>query len=74
VAMPRGSLAAPFSTAEYWAKFEDCAGPVMAREAQRETRLALKELPILPKLAALMAPLGQALAETRQLQPVLGEE
>jgi len=74
VAMPRGSLAAPFSTAEYWAKFEECAGPVMAHEAKLQTRLALKELPILPKLAALMAPLGQALAETRQLQPVLGEE
>jgi 2-methylcitrate dehydratase PrpD len=58
VAMPRGSLAAPFSTAEYWLKFDDCAGPVMPKEALRETRLALNDLPILPKVAALMSPLG----------------
>lgn len=58
VAMPCGSLAAPFSTAEYWAKFEDCAAPVMADAARSEARLALNDLPFLPKVAAMMSPLG----------------
>jgi hypothetical protein len=73
VAMPRGSLAAPFSTAEYWAKFDDCAGPVMLERDKQAARLALNELPFLPKLAALMAPLGRAFTERRQLQPADGE-
>jgi 2-methylcitrate dehydratase PrpD len=63
VAMPCGSLAAPFSTAEYWAKFEDCASPVMSEEAKREAILALNDLPILPKVTALMSSLGGPFAE-----------
>jgi 2-methylcitrate dehydratase PrpD len=57
VAMPRGSLAAPFSTQEYWSKFEDCAVPAMPEETLREARLALNDLPFLPKVAAMMSPL-----------------
>ena len=57
VAMPCGSLAAPFSTEQYWAKFEDCAGS-MPREAIDRARKALNDMPILPKVAALMAPLA----------------
>jgi 2-methylcitrate dehydratase PrpD len=61
VSMPCGSLAAPFSIGEFWAKFEDCAGSVMSADAQRDARLALKDLPFLPKVAALMSPLGASL-------------
>jgi len=55
VAMPCGSLAAPFSTAEYWAKFDDCAGPVMAISALNGARKALKDLPVLPRVGSLMS-------------------
>jgi 2-methylcitrate dehydratase PrpD len=58
VAMPCGSLAAPFSTAEYWAKFADCAAPMLPAGALDRARKALNDLPILPKVAALMAPLA----------------
>lgn len=54
VAMPCGSLAAPFSNAEYWAKFADCAGPVMTPDALDRARKALNDLPFLPKVSALM--------------------
>src|SRR6187551_1957722 len=57
VAMPCGSLASPFSTAEYWAKFDDCARSVMDTEAIGRARKTLNALPILPKVAALMSPL-----------------
>ena len=58
VAMPCGSRAAPFSAAAYWAKFEDCAAPVMTAGAREAARLALNDLPFLPKVSALMVPLG----------------
>ncbi len=59
VAMPRGSLAAPFSTEEYWAKFEACAAPVMGGRMQR-TRSALNNLPFLPRVAELMSSVGES--------------
>jgi len=58
VAMPCGSLAAPFSIAEYWTKFDDCTVSVMPEQARQAARLALNDLPILPKVATLMSPLG----------------
>ncbi len=66
VAMPCGSLAAPFSTGEYWAKFADCAAPLMPGDALERARKALNDLPILPKVASLMSPLGGAFAEDRR--------
>lgn len=66
VAMPCGSLAAPFSNAEYWAKFADCAGPVMPANALDRARKALNDLPILPKVATLMSPLGGPFADDRR--------
>jgi 2-methylcitrate dehydratase PrpD len=75
VAMPRGSLAAPYSTAEYWAKFDDCAAPLMPEAALRETRLALNDLPFLPKVAALMSPLrGPFLARRDQCIRMTGSD
>jgi len=66
VAMPCGSLAAPFSNAEYWAKFTDCAGPIMPADALDRARKALNDLPILPKVATLMSPLGVPFADDRR--------
>lgn len=66
IAMPCGSLAAPFSMAEYWAKFTDCAAPVMPAQALDRTRKALNDLPILPKVAALMASLEGQFADDRR--------
>lgn len=70
VAMPCGSLAAPFTIAEHWAKFEECAGPLLPAGAREETARALNNLPNLPKVAALMSPLrgpftGQRLERLR---------
>ena len=69
VAMPCGSLAAPFSTAEYWAKFADCAGPVMAPDALDRARKALNDLPFLPKVTALMALLKGPFAVDQRKSP-----
>jgi 2-methylcitrate dehydratase PrpD len=66
VAMPCGSLAAPFSTAEYWAKFEDCAAPVMPGQALDGARKALNALPILPKVGTLTAQLSGPFADARR--------
>jgi 2-methylcitrate dehydratase PrpD len=66
VAMPCGSLAAPFSTDQYWAKFDQCAGGVMPGEALERARKALNDLPFLPKVAALMSPLGVPFADHRR--------
>lgn len=66
VAMPCGSLAAPFSTAEYWAKLDDCAAPAMPADALDAVRKALKDLPILPKVSALMSPLRGSFADERR--------
>lgn len=57
-AMPVGSLAAPFSTDQYWAKFEGCVAGVLPGEAEAAARRALERLPELPSLAPLMEPLA----------------
>lgn len=58
VAMPMGSLAAPFPIDAYWTKYEGCvAGHLGEREAAA-LRGALERLPDLPDLAELMAPLS----------------
>lgn len=66
VAMPRGSLAAPFSTAQYWTKFEDCARPSMSEAAVGRARKALNDLPILPKIDAVMVPLAGPFTDARR--------
>ena len=74
VAMPSGSLAAPFSTSEYWAKFEDCAGPVMPDGPKSDARKALNDLPFLPKVSALMSPLrGPFTDDRRHMRSHIGE-
>jgi hypothetical protein len=66
VAMPCGSLAAPFSNAEYWAKFADCAEPVLPPGALDRARKALNDLPILPNVATLMSALAGPFAGDRR--------
>jgi 2-methylcitrate dehydratase PrpD len=67
VAMPCGSLSAPFPVSEYWAKFDDCARPVLPADAREEARKALNDLSNLPKVATLMAPLRGPFTEERRL-------
>jgi 2-methylcitrate dehydratase PrpD len=70
VAMPCGSLAAPFPTAEYWAKFDDCVGPVLPEHVRQDVRRALKDLAILPRVADLMALLRGPFTGERRLAQV----
>ncbi|WP_162806629.1 MmgE/PrpD family protein [Sphingosinicella terrae] len=62
VPMPAGSLAAPFTMAQYWAKLDGCADGLLDAGAHRALRDALSELPHLPSTAPLMAPLRARLA------------
>lgn len=57
IAMPAGSLAAPFTLDQVWAKFDGCAAPFLAPERLAAVREALADLPRLPSIAPLMAPL-----------------
>ena len=58
VAMPMGSLAAPFPIEAYWTKYEGCvAGHLRASDAAA-LRAALERLPDLPDLQPVMEPLA----------------
>ena len=57
VPMPVGSLAAPFSWDQYWAKLDGCAAGLLSGDAHAHLRIALAELPELPSIAPLMSAL-----------------
>jgi 2-methylcitrate dehydratase PrpD len=57
IAWPAGSLAAPFTLDQHWAKFDGCASGLLAPEAYESVRTALANLPHLPSIQALMTPL-----------------
>jgi 2-methylcitrate dehydratase PrpD len=57
VTWPAGSLAAPFTDAQLWAKFEGCTAGLLSPDRGAALREALEELPGLPDIAPLMAPL-----------------
>jgi 2-methylcitrate dehydratase PrpD len=57
IAMPMGSLAAPFPLDQYWAKYEGCVAGVMTPQDAAAVRDALERLPELPDLGPLFAPL-----------------
>jgi 2-methylcitrate dehydratase PrpD len=61
VPWPAGSLAAPFTDAQLWAKYDGCVAPVLPPERAPALRAALATLPALPDIAPLMAPLYEAL-------------
>ena len=60
VPMPVGSLAAPFSLDQYWAKFEGCGQGLLAPARLAELRQALAEMPqsrsIKPMMAIMAGP------------------
>lgn len=57
IAMPAGSLAAPFTLAQVWAKFDGCAAPFLPADRLAAARAALADFPRLPSIAPLMAAL-----------------
>ncbi|MDP8994060.1 MAG: MmgE/PrpD family protein [Pseudomonadota bacterium] len=62
VAMPMGSLAAPFPIEQYWEKYEGCVAAFLRDPEAAALRRALEDLPALPSLAPLTAPLSGAFA------------
>src|SRR5688572_14238480 len=44
IAMPLGSIAAPFETSQYWEKYEGCVAGVMRPEAKEALRKALERM------------------------------
>jgi 2-methylcitrate dehydratase PrpD len=57
VRMPVGSLAAPFTPDQYWAKLEGCADGLLTADRIGALRDALAQLGELPLLARLMEPI-----------------
>ena len=58
VPWPAGSLAAPFTLEQLWAKFEGCAAGMPSPSARTGVRRALAQLPHLERIVQLMAPLA----------------
>jgi 2-methylcitrate dehydratase PrpD len=57
IAMPLGSIAAPFAMAQYWAKYEGCVAGTMRGDAAAELRRALEDFPELETIEAVTRPL-----------------
>ena len=60
IAMPAGSLAAPFTIDQVWAKFDGCAAAALGPDRHAAARAALAALPELPSIAPLTAALYEA--------------
>jgi 2-methylcitrate dehydratase PrpD len=58
VPWPAGSLARPFTEAQLQAKFDGCAAGLLPPAGLDAVRQALADLPQLPRISALMAPLA----------------
>lgn len=58
IAMPQGSKSAPFSDAQYWAKFEACCAGVLEADKTAALRDALERLPQLTDIGELMQHAG----------------
>lgn len=57
IAMPAGSLAAPFTMDQVWAKFDGCAAAALGPARHAALRSALAALPELPSIAPLLGDL-----------------
>ena len=57
VAWPAGSIAAPFTLDQHWAKFDGCAAGLLPPDSHEAVREALANLAVLPSIASLMVPL-----------------
>ena len=62
VPWPAGSLARPFTEEELWAKFDGCTAGLLPPSALAAIREALADLPQLPRIDALTAPLAGSFA------------
>jgi 2-methylcitrate dehydratase PrpD len=62
IAMPMGSLAAPFPIEAYWTKYEGCVAGYLGAPEAEALRCALDGLPALADLKPLMAPLSTPFA------------
>jgi 2-methylcitrate dehydratase PrpD len=58
IAMPMGSLAAPFPTEAYWTKYQGCVAGILGPADSAALRQTLERLPALDHLGALVAPLA----------------
>jgi len=58
VDMPLGSKKAPFSDAQYWAKFDACCAGILGEADSAGLRDALERLPLLPDIGELMKHAG----------------
>src|SRR3546814_14605063 len=63
---PKGSKAAPFSWAEYWAKFDACCNGVIEGDARSGLRGALETFPQLDDAGELMRRAGIAFTPTSE--------
>ena len=61
VGLPKGSKVAPFSDAEYWAKYEACIAGHLSIEQGQKLRKSLEELRTLPSIRSLTQHLAWAL-------------
>ena len=62
VPWPAGSLARPFTDDQLWAKFDGCTAGLLAPAKAAAIRLALADLPQLPRIKALTGPLAAHIA------------
>lgn len=62
IAMPTGSLAAPFTMDQVWAKLDGCAAGLLDERAAGALRSALADLPHIRDIKALTAPLAARFA------------
>lgn len=65
VRMPFGSIDAPFTQEQYWAKFDGCTANILSPTQNAELRTALDALPALPAIHPLTAALRGPFASQR---------
>jgi len=63
VGLPKGSKVAPFTDAEYWAKYEACIAGHLSAEQGQKLRKSLEELRTLPSIRSLTQHLAWALRD-----------
>ncbi len=69
VFMPLGSKAAPFPTAQYWKKFEQCTTSIMLQADQQRLRQALEDFTSLPTASEMSQCLGVDLNSAGSYDP-----